>query len=142
MLSELPLNDDGSLATVDSRELRPAANPPRHTARRQRLLKTMRFFRRHGGGVVGEAAKGALDLTRAEAAAKRKGWVYEYPPEQERYEDVYGMPDPGGEWITVVLRSRKGTVLASLGFVDARDSAYVRVVEAELASEALARHER
>lgn len=102
-----------------------------------RLLKHMRFFREHGGGIVGRAAAGALDSAKAEAYAERMGWTYEYYPEEERYEHVYGMPDPGGDWVTVVLKSRKGAVLASLGFVDANDSDYLRVVRAELASEAM-----
>lgn len=117
------------------------SNPrPRRTKRRQRLIRHVRFFRSHAGGVVGEATKGALELTRAEEHAKRMGWEYEYLPEVERYKDVYGYDDPGGDWVTVVLKSRKGTVLASLGFVDANDSDYLRVVRAELASEAMHRH--
>jgi len=124
-------------------------NRPRRTARRRALIRDMQFFRQHGGGVVGEAARGALDLSRAEREAERRGWAYTYEPEQESYEDVYGeKPPEGAEFVTVVLWDRdpedrssrlRPQVLASLGFVDANDRNYLRVVRAELASEALSR---
>ena len=114
------------------------SNPrPRRTRKRMETLRRMQFFRSHGGGVVGKAAKGALDLTRAERYARAHGWDVELHPEQERYEDVYGEKDPGGEWVTVVLKDRRGQSLGSLGFVDANDANYVRVVAAELAYEAM-----
>lgn len=101
-----------------------------------RGVRSYQFFK-GAGGRVGHTAAIALSLAKAEEEARRRGWDYEYWPEQERYEDVYGEPDPGGEWVTVVLKDAKGNVLASLGFVDERDSDYLRIVRAELADEAL-----
>lgn len=119
-------------------------NPrPRRTRRRMGLIKDMRFFRKHGGGVVGEAARGALDLTRAEREMKKRGWTVEWVPddgadwswldqpgfekEKAREHEVYG----------AVLKDRRGNVLASLWGIFDPDQKYQRVVEAELASEAL-----
>jgi len=117
----------------------PQKNAPkkaRKTARRSRLIKKMGFFKQHTMR-VGHTAQDALALAKAEQEADRRGWTYEYHPEQERYEDVYGEKDPGGEWVTVVLKDKWGNVLASLGFVDERDSNYLRGVRAQLAEEAL-----
>jgi hypothetical protein len=117
----------------------PQKNAPkkaRKTARRSRLIKKMGFFKQHTMR-VGHTAQDALSLAKAEQEADRRGWTYEYHPEQERYEDVYGEKDPGGEWVTVVLKDKWGNVLASLGFVDERDSSYLRGVRAQLAEEAL-----
>jgi hypothetical protein len=117
----------------------PKKNAPkkaRRTARRSRLIKKMGFFKQHTMR-VGHTAQDALSLAKAEQEADRRGWTYEYHPEEERYEDVYGEKDPGGEWVMVVLKDKWGNVLASLGFVDAGDSSYLRGVRAQLAEEAL-----
>lgn len=107
-----------------------------------------RFFRQHAGYIVGESAKGALALARAEKHAGDEGlqhvWV----------ED----PDPDLSWMDEHERAQEHEVLgcilyrpcsehgvdckhaeplASLwGIVDA-DREYRRVIEAELSLEAL-----
>src|SRR4029077_3910250 len=129
----------GETARVALDLTRAQAKRPRRTKRRQGLLRDMRRFGLgRGAGIVGETARVALDLTRAQRKARELGWEYEFIPEEERYEDVYGKPAPAGaEFVTVVLKDRRGNVLASLGFVEYNDDAYLKQVQAELASEAL-----
>ncbi len=121
-------------------------NPrPRRTRRRMGLIKDMRFFRQHGGGVVGEAARGALDLARAEREAERRGWRTDW--EYDEGADWSWLDQPGferekakeHEVYVAILRDKNGYVLASLGGIFDPDRRYMRVVEAELASEALSR---
>lgn len=122
------------------------------------LLKRMRFFQKYMGGVVGERAKGALDLARAERRAEELGWTVTFEPEEERYEDVYGeAPPEGAEFYAAILwdtdpessefrrlsrREQNAHILETLGFVDDIDPrGYGRLVAAELADQALARGE-
>jgi hypothetical protein len=147
---DFPINLDPTpkeMRDVVTRLLRRrGGNPrPRRTQRRVGLIKDVRFFRAHGGGVVGEATKGALDLARAEREMQRRGWTVEWVPddaadwswmdqpgferERERDHEVYG----------AILKDRDGEQLASLWGIFDPDKHYMRVVEAELASEALAR---
>jgi hypothetical protein len=119
-------------------------NRPRRTSRRMGLIKDMRFFREHGGGVVGEAARGALSLARAEREMERRGWRVEWVPDDDA--DWSWLDQPGfekekardHEVYGAILKDRHGEVLASLWGIFDPDSKYQRVVEAELASEALA----
>jgi len=132
----------------------PRENRPRRTARRRGLIRDMQFFREQAGYVVGERSKGALDLARAEREMKRRGWVVTWQPDndadlswmsdEERAQDheIYGAilwdRDPVN-MLARTPRERKAQQLASLwGIVDP-SSEYQRVVEAELASEALSR---
>lgn len=118
-------------------------NRPRRTRRRMGLIKDMRFFREHGGGVVGEGSRGGLDLARAEREAERRGWHVEWVPDDDA--DWSWLDQPGfekekardHEVYGAVLKDRHGNVLASLWGIFDPDSKYQRVVEAELASEAL-----
>lgn len=121
---------------------------PRRTRRRMGLIKDVRFFREQAGGVVGEAQRGALALTRAERYAADHGWtvVWEDDPdadwswmserEQQQPHEVYVAilydRDPADR--TSRLRPR---VLASLGGIFDPSPEYRRVVEAELALEAM-----
>lgn len=130
-----------TISRLSGYEFKPEQNPrPRRTKKRVRTMTAHKFFMEYAGYATppGRAAS-ALALAKAEAEAKRRDWEYEYVPEQERYEDVYGDKDPGGDWVTVVLKDPKGETLASLGFVDERDRNNLRVVRAELAAEALGR---
>lgn len=128
------------------------SNPrPRRTARRKGLIRDVRFFRGHAGGVVGRATQGALDLARAEREMKKRGWVVTWEPDSDA--DLSWMDDDERsrphEIFVAVLWDRdptgharaagKAKILASLGGIVDADAAYARVVEAELASEALAR---
>lgn len=115
----------------------------RRTKRRTGLIRDVRFFREHGGGVVGEATQGALSLARAEREMRRRGWTVEWRDDPDA--DWSWLDQPGFEKEKVkdhevygaVLRDRHGTVLASLWGIFDPDAKYQRVVEAELASEAL-----
>lgn len=114
------------------------------------------FFRAHAGGIVGETARNALALARAEHDARIAGlcfmwdwdndvdysFVETWPTaDQKRWNrdvhvaEMVRVAQPCGCCGTV------GETLASLcGIVDA-DASYRRVIEAELALEALARVE-
>lgn len=65
----------------------------------------------------------ALELARAEAVAKARGW----------WLDV--SPDPDDEGWTAVLYDDDGDPLGNLGAVDSDDADTVRVILAQLASE-------
>lgn len=103
----------------------------------QALIKAYRFFRAQGVGCVGESARCALSLARAERVAEERGWSYSLEEEIESYRDVYGEdPPPGVEFYCVVARDETGECIGSLGFCSG-DRAYFRTVAAELYSEAL-----
>lgn len=126
----------GAIAYREARgrgERVPAPNPHDRD-----LLRRMRFFQAHAGGVVGETAKTAIDLARAERAAVDMDWEVTWEPEPEP--DLSWMdPDERMQEHVVemaVLRDDEGNVLASLGNIVDADDTYRRVVNAELACEA------
>ncbi len=118
------------------------------------------FFKEHAGGIVGQASVGAANLARAEKIAYDLGWTVDW-------EGDYSSPDMLGDhdywckgnrveyddgWRTVecnhevtcaLLRAEDGEVLGSLGGIIDASRDYRRVIEAELAAEAIAegRHE-
>jgi len=128
-----------------------------------RLYKAFQFFRQHAGfSTPPGRAQCALDLARAEQYAHDHDWVYEWELEQENPVDVLGEPDPvngpfydpTNDFVYCVLRDSEpschdaygrpvgGSVLGSLGMIeeskDTRErNDYRRVVEAELALEAM-----
>lgn len=112
-------------------------NPPLSASMRRRY----NFFRKHGGGIVGESARTALALAHAEDDADSRGWVVYWEPELD-VDDSWMTPEerkqPHGVYVAV-LRDEKGKVLAYLGNIFDPDSNYMRVVSAELAAEALGR---
>jgi hypothetical protein len=112
------------------------------------------FFAEHAGTSYNPATetpeegaeRGARLFARAEAYAKAAGWTFtwrddwELPHshEQEFGEAYSGMPDGEPETCEgVTLYDENDDVLESLGCVDDADSNYRRVVEAELALEAM-----
>jgi hypothetical protein len=111
------------------------------------LRKRYDFFKKHGGGRVGHAAEDAFNLARAERIAETLDWDFEWKNEEEDWEEFLGdVPREDVSRIEYcVLKDDKGKVLASLGGImfgyDAEHNRdYPRVVEAELALEAL--HEK
>lgn len=104
------------------------------------------FFRKHAGYAVrpGESkvrakTRGAQALARAEAEAEARGWTVDWEHDPEPWQGDVERPF---EVLTAVLRDAEGRVLASLGSVGMTgnrktDADYGRVVEAELADEAL-----
>ena len=111
-----------------------------------------RFFQRNAGGIVGESALTAMALARAEQTAANLGmrfvWETDHDAEaswldQPGFEDAkaeYERGDMPCEWARAELDDEDGstTILASLGGIFGADSNYRRIVEAELALEALA----
>lgn len=98
--------------------------------------RRMKFFREHAGGVVGESAKGALALSRAEDWASAKGVTFSWEPETD-VDDSWMTPEDRRrphEVYVAIARHPDGRV-ASLGNIFDPDSAYQRVVNAELALE-------
>lgn len=107
--------------------------------------KAIRFFRKHGGYSKGPGestsqakTRSATAMARAEAEANSRGWRVEWEGDPESY-------DPGDETdyepkevLGAVLRDGDGKVLASLWGIADPTRQYRRVVEAELAAEALA----
>jgi|SRR5215472_11457019 len=110
--------------------------------------KAFDFFRANAGGVVGYTAHNAITLARAEAWAKREGIRFVWEPDD----------DADWSWMDDDERKREHTVegcravrvhecercghetadtLASLWGIFDADNAYRRVVEAELALEAM-----
>jgi len=108
--------------------------------------KAVDFFRKHAGYAVraGESkarakTRGAQALARAEAEAEARGWTVEWEHDPEEWQ---GDDERPFEVLTAVLRDANGDVLASLGGIGMTgnrktDRDYGRVIEAELAAEAL-----
>ena len=117
--------------------------------RRSRSSSAKSFFYKHAGWgyAPGKETKaqgrrrGAKLLAHAEKEAERRGWRVEW--EDEISPDLSWMDDDeraeSHEVLTAVLRDENGGVLASLGNITEPDRNYGRVVEAELALEALDR---
>jgi hypothetical protein len=124
------------------------------------LLERFRFFHKHAGGVVGEAAVGALNLARAEKWAEDNGLAVHWEDEEDM--DVTWMDQRQLERLArgidfmlfavltteEVVEEREGLqgipshapVYGSIGGVhlgpDGINDPYARVVAAELALEA------
>jgi hypothetical protein len=126
------------------------------------LLKACRFFQEHAGYVVGQNAKGALTLARAERDARDAGVVFIW--QADPYADwsfvetwdardvkCWAQSDHEAEGCRAVLpcsacvasgwndaeNCRHATELASLWSIIDAGPAYRRVIEAELAAESL-----
>jgi hypothetical protein len=98
--------------------------------------------------------RGAKHLAQAETYAREQGWYFQWEHEQERPENVLGKRctkrkcnDPkcpnvhygaNSEWLCCILFDEpEGKVLSSLGMIEEPSREYRRVVEAELAWEAM-----
>lgn len=109
------------------------------------LRKRYDFFKTFGGGGrVGHAAEGSLNLARAERIAEERGWEAKWEEEQEAWESFLGDEQTMDDISSVLwcgLYDENGKQLASLGGIQfGHDSAenrrYRRYTEAELALEA------
>ena len=99
-----------------------------------RLRKRARFFMENSGS---KDAAYAMKLAKAEQHAEEQGWTVEWDYDQDEYqlgdaEDK--MPD---EVLIAVLKDADGHVLESLGGIGDPSPSYQRLVEAELALEAM-----
>lgn len=111
----------------------------------QQLFAAYRFFKAHAGYIVGRSAMGALALAKAERYAELVGYEFAWA-----YDDDADLGDHaswcsnakrdrcfGHECLYAVLRDASGEVCASLGSIIDPGNAYRRVIEAELALEAM-----
>lgn len=103
------------------------------------LLRAYRFFVENAGYIVGQRALCALQLARAEHHANECDWQAEWVGDD--CPDLSWMTDAERaqehEVLGCILRDADGNVLASLWGITDPDSSYMRVVEAELALEAM-----
>lgn len=97
--------------------------------------KDVDFFKANAGYIVGEKAQGALALAKAEEAADRLGWTVAWEPDDLPWDGDDGY-EPN-EVLCAVLKDARGKVRASLCGIADPDTKYARVIEAELAAEAL-----
>ena len=110
---------------------RAAARPPSQKER-DRHKARVAFFKKHGN------AQNAEDLARAEEIANEQDWKVEWSNDLDEYQMGEAEEQPN-EVLTAVLKDGQGNVLASLSGIGDPSREYQRVVEAELAAEALAR---
>lgn len=107
------------------------------------LAKRYRFFRENGGGIVGESAVCALALAKAEQKAEQRGLTVTWEDEDLPWEDLRGDLETERPaiwaWAGVRHPDHPKHVLSGLGGIglNSMRDPYVRVVEAELFSEAL-----
>jgi hypothetical protein len=107
--------------------------------------KVVSFFMKHAGSsyTPGKETKaqgkrrGAVALAHAEAEASRRGWRVSWEYSQEPYEMGDAESEMPSEVYDAVLRDENGEMLESLGMIGDPSREYRRVVEAELALEAL-----
>lgn len=111
--------------------------------RRKRLAKKVEFFLEHAGysRSLGESKararrRAAESLARAEAHAEDSGWEVEWKYDQDEYQLGEGEEAPS-EVLVAILRDHDRNVLASLGGIADPSPSYRRLVEAELALEAM-----
>ena len=126
-----------SIKSAISRERKQKAESrktPKQKAR-DRLQATARFFREQGAGKNSEA------LAQAEQEIEERGWKVEWDHDDDEYQmgDEEKMPD---EVLCAVLKDENGHSLASLGGIGDPSPGYARMVEAELALEAIANQEK
>jgi hypothetical protein len=126
------------------------------------IRQAARFFHEHAGYVVGESMRGALAHARAERDARAAGVTFEWSEDPTGY-DVLGdlecckEAERHATWarahfdnglarriesghrheVEDCLAMFRGEVLASLGGIVDADSDYRRVIQAELALEAM-----
>ena len=147
--------DDPDNVMVD--EARGAhARAPRRGSKPVRAPRTVRsapksdrraydFFYRHAGYGYGPGEtpeqgrkRGAASLAKAEQEATARGWTVEWEEDPEGWDSIGDIdPDDVREILSAVLYDEDHNVLGSLGSIVNPDRNYRRVVEAELALEAL-----
>lgn len=109
-------------------------------------VRAVEFFKKHYGAAsrkpgeseAAAARRNSKSLARAEAEANARGWRVEWQQDPEPYEMGDAEIEMPSEVLGAVLRDGDGNVLASLWAIGDPSRSYRRVVEAELASEALA----
>lgn len=101
--------------------------------------RNFNFFRENAGYCVGRRAKGALALAKAEQEMTARNWYCVWV--DDLYPDLSFMPEEDKasvqEVLCCALYTEEGACVASLSGIIDPDHSYRRVVEAELAIEAL-----
>jgi hypothetical protein len=97
-------------------------------------MRAYRFFHENAVGIVGERAIGAMLQVRAEREAAERDWCFCWEPDYDDSADGNTTPR---ERFSCLLRDFEGNVLARLGSIGDPSPDYCRVIEAELAAEAL-----
>jgi hypothetical protein len=121
-----------------------AALRPASAKKNERFKRAVAFFKKHGGYSTrpGETKKKAIQnsaerLARAEQYGTDMGWTVTWDYDQEEYQLEDAEEAPPSEVLVAVLRNSDGSVIGSLGGIGDPDDNYKRVVEAELALEAM-----
>jgi hypothetical protein len=83
--------------------------------------------------------EGAMKLAQAEYEAEERGWTVEWDYDNEPYDMGDAETEMPSEVLVAILKDASGNVIGSLSGIGDPDNNYRRVVEAELALEALAR---
>lgn len=132
--------ENGEYDHIDTRiGTREGVNEARRQPQTPRVdPRAVAFFRKHAGSVIGREEENARALAHAEQEATARGWNVEWSHDPEGWDSLGDIdPETVKEVLSAVLRDENGGVLASLGSIVDPDRAYGRVVEAELALEAL-----
>jgi hypothetical protein len=111
-----------------------------------RLKEHAKFFFKHAGYSCGSGQtprqgrmEGAMKLAQAEHEAEERGWTVEWNYDNEPYDMDDAETEMPSEVLVAILKDASGNVIGSLSGIGDPDNNYRRVVEAELALEALAR---
>lgn len=108
-------------------------------------VEDFRFFRAHAGYVVGRRYDGALRMAKAEAEAKERGitFVWEWDDDGDLGDhecwctDAENGIEHDHETLWCAAQDADGNVIGSLGSIIDPTPEYRRVIQAELALEAL-----
>ena len=105
------------------------------------LRKKIDFFLKHAypNTPRNVGLKAARNLAEAEKFAEDAGWKVSWNYDQEPYDMGDAETEPPSEVLTAALLDADDNVLGSLGGIGDPDNNYKRVVEAELALEAMPR---
>lgn len=120
---------------ADARRARAEAKKTPSQKNKDRLLKAAKFFQQHSGGDLDYGLK----LAKAEHFAEESGWKVEWSPDQDPYEMGDAETELPNEVLIAVLKDSSGNVLESLSGIGDPNQTYARVVEAQLALEAMPR---
>jgi hypothetical protein len=129
----------------ERRAKREARKSPARKAQ-DHLKKNAEFFYKHAAYSYGPdqtkrqgRMEGAMKLARAEREAEERGWNVEWQPDGMPYDMGDAETEMPNEVLFAVLKDASGNIIGSLSGIADPDNNYRRVVEAELALEALAR---
>jgi hypothetical protein len=127
----------------ERRSKREARKSPARKAQ-DHLKKNAEFFYKHAGYSYGPdqtkrqgRMEGAMKLAQAEQEAEARNWTVEWSNDDMSYEVGNDENEMPSEILVAVLKDEHGNSIGSLSGIGDPDSNYRRVVEAELALEAL-----